>query len=101
MDFLISLIFSNPYIPWILLAVGLFVAYNKLATRLSIRAPASGGSVNDLVGKMLGPRFAERKFKKEVEAYKKEANYLAAGKLLEDHGDLAEAVEAYLSLIHI
>jgi len=97
MDFLISLIFSNPYIPWILLAVGLFVAYNKLATRLSIRAPASGGSVNDLVGKMLGPRFAERKFKKEVEAYKKEANYLAAGKLLEDHGDLAEAVEAYTS----
>jgi eukaryotic-like serine/threonine-protein kinase len=97
MDTLISLVFSNPYIPWILLAVGLFVAYNKLAARLSIRAPASGGSVNDLVGKMLGPRFAERKFKKEVEAYKKEANYLAAGKLLEDHGDLAEAVEAYTS----
>jgi tetratricopeptide (TPR) repeat protein len=95
MDFLISLIFSNPLIPWILLAVAVFVAYNKLAPRLSIRAPTAGGSVNDLVGKMLGPRFAERKLKKEVEAYKKEANYLAAGKLLEDHGDLAEAVEAY------
>jgi eukaryotic-like serine/threonine-protein kinase len=97
MDFLISLIFSNPYIPWILLAVGLFVAYNKLAPRLSIRAPVGGGGVNELVGKMLGPRFAERKFKKEVEAYKKGANYLAAGKLLEDHGDLAEAVDAYTS----
>ena len=49
----------------------------------------------DLMGKMLGPRFADRRFKKEVEAFKKEANYLAAGKLLEDHGDLTEAVEAY------
>jgi tetratricopeptide (TPR) repeat protein len=95
MDTLISLVFSNPYIPWILLAVGLFVAYNKLAPRLSIRAPAGAGT--DLMGKMLGPRFAERKLKKEVEAYKKEANYLAAGKLLEDHGDLAAAVEAYTS----
>ena len=97
MDFLISLVFSNPYVPWIVLAGGLFFAYNKLAPRLSMRAPAGGGAVDDLVGKMLGPRFAERKFKKEVESYKKEANYLAAGKLLEDHGDLAEAVEAYTS----
>lgn len=96
MDFLISLIFSNPYIPWILLGVGALVAYNKLAARMSISAPA-GGQVNDIVGKMLGPRFAEHKFKKEVEAFKKEANWLAAGKLLEDHGDLVEAVEAYTS----
>ena len=64
---------------------------------MSIRAPAGGQSVNDIVGRMLGPRFAERKLKKEVEAYKKAANYLAAGKLLEDHGDLVEAVEAYTS----
>jgi serine/threonine-protein kinase len=97
MDFLISLIFSNPYIPWVLLAAAVVVAYNKLAPRLSIRAPGGGASVNDMVGKVLGPRFAERKFKKAVEACKKEANYLAAGKLLEDHGDLAEAVEAYTS----
>jgi tetratricopeptide (TPR) repeat protein len=97
MDTLISLIFSNPYIPWILLAAGLIFAYNKLAPRLSIRAPASSGSVNDLMGKMLGPRFAEMKLKKQVEALKKEANFLAAGKMLEDHGDLAEAVEAYTS----
>jgi tetratricopeptide (TPR) repeat protein len=95
MDFLISLIFSNPYIPWILLAVGLLVAYNKLAPRMSIKNPAGGVSVDEVMGKVLGPRFAERKLRKEVEGYKKEANYLAAGKLLEDHGDLAEAVEAY------
>jgi len=79
MDFLISLIFSNPYIPWILLGAAVLVAYNKLAPRMSIRAPAGGQSVNDIVGRMLGPRFAERKLKKEVEAYKKAANYLAAG----------------------
>ncbi len=96
MDFLISLIFSNPYIPWILLGAAVLVAYNKLAPRMSVRAPV-GGQVNDIVGRMLGPRFAERKLKKEVEAFKKEANWLAAGKLLEDHGDLVEAVEAYTS----
>src|SRR5687768_8604153 len=97
MDFLISLIFSNPYIPWILLAVVLFTAYQKIAPRLSIRVPGADLSANDWMGKALGPRFAERKFKKEVERYLKEANYLAAGKTLEDHGDLAEAVEAYTS----
>ena len=97
MDFLISLVFSNPYIPWILLALAVFFVYQKVAARLSVRAPAGGVSVNDWMERVLGPRFAERKLQKEVERYKKEANYLAAGKLLEDHGDLAEAVEAYSS----
>src|SRR5688572_11738556 len=97
MDFLISLVFSNPYMPWILLALVVFVAYQKLAPRMPIRGPAADLSANALMGKMLGPRYAERQFKKEVERYLKEANYLAAGKALEDHGDLAEAVEAYTS----
>jgi len=97
MDFLISLVFSNPYIPWILLAVILFAAYQKLAPRMSVRVPGASFSVDDLMGRMLGPRYAERKLHKEVQRYKKEANWLAAGKVLEDHGDLAEAVDAYTS----
>ena len=97
MDFLISLVFSNPYMPWIVLAAAAFFVYQKFAPRLSVRAPGASFSLDDLMGRMLGPRFAERKIQKEVQRYKKSANWLAAGKVLEDHGDLAEAVEAYTS----
>jgi tetratricopeptide (TPR) repeat protein len=95
MDFLISLVFSNPYIPWILAALVLITVYQKVAPRLRVKTPASDLSVDGLMGKMLGPRFAEHKVRKQVGRFMKEANYLAAGKLLEDHGELPEAVEAY------
>ena len=97
MDFLISLVFSNPYIPWILAAVVLLVVYQKVAPRLKVRGPGGDLSVDGVMGKVLGPRFAEHKLRKQVDRYMKQANYLAAGKLLEDRGDLAEAVEAYTS----
>ena len=99
MDFLISLIFSNPYIPWILLAaMSPGRRTRSWRPRLSVRVPGSTVSA----GRRHRPGRWDRvtpsaSSRRRSSSYKKEANYLAAGKVLEDHGDLAEAVEAYTS----
>jgi serine/threonine-protein kinase len=93
MDLLFGLL-DSPYVPWVLgLAVAL-VGYRFLADKVRIRAP--GVSREDLVSRLLGPRWAGRKVEREVARLKKQANYLGAGKLLEEQGRLAEAAEAYL-----
>jgi tetratricopeptide (TPR) repeat protein len=92
MDFL----FANPYVPWLIGLVALLVFYQKVAPRLRIRVPGGGMSADDLLGKVLGSRYAEAKVDKQVAKLKKQDNFLAAGKLLEDHEKLAEAAECYL-----
>jgi tetratricopeptide (TPR) repeat protein len=95
MGFLFGLL-DNPYVPWILGLGALFVAYRFLADRVRVRIPGASLSREDLLSKILGKGFAEKKLAREVARLKKQDNHLAAGKLLEDAGRLAEAAEAYL-----
>jgi serine/threonine-protein kinase len=96
MDFLFSLLFSNPYVPWVVGALAFLFVYRKLAPHISVRVPGGGFAVEDLAGKFLGSRYADAKVDKAVDQYKKQGHYLAAGKLLEDSNRLAEAVDAYV-----
>ncbi|HSD66623.1 MAG TPA: hypothetical protein VLF95_07970, partial [Vicinamibacteria bacterium] len=95
MGFLFSL-FDNPYVPWIVGLVALFVAYRFLADRVRLRVPGGSLSREDVLSKVLGSGFTEKKLAREVARLKKQDNHLAAGKLLEDAGRLAEAADTYL-----
>jgi len=94
MDFLFGLLDSSLF-PWVLGVVVALVGYKFLSERVTIRAP---GGVNreDLISRLLGPGWAKKKVEREVARLRKQANYLGAGKLLEEQGRLAEAAEAYL-----
>jgi tetratricopeptide (TPR) repeat protein len=96
MGFLIDLLFSNVYVPWVLGILVLVVAYQKLGPLLRVRVPGGGLSSDELVGKLLGPGWAKAKVERQVARLKKDGNFLAAGKTLEDHDRLQEAAEAYL-----
>ena len=85
-----------PYIPWILGLIAVVVAYQKLSPKLRVRVPGTGISKEDVVGKILGPRYAEAKLQKTIEKFKKQGNWLAAGKMLEDNEHLEAAAETYL-----
>ena len=92
MDFL----FSNPYVVWVLVLVALFFLYQRLAPRLTIRAPALNANPTQIIDKLLGASWAERKLQKAIEREKKRGNYLGAGKLLEDAGRPALAADLYI-----
>jgi serine/threonine-protein kinase len=94
MDFLFGLLDSSLF-PWVLGVVAALVGYKFLSERVKIRAPA-GVNREDLTSRLLGPGWAKKKVEREVARLKKQANYLGAGKLLEEQGRLAEAAEAYL-----
>jgi serine/threonine-protein kinase len=95
MGFLFSLL-DNPYVPWLVGLVALFFGYRFLADRVRIRVPGAGLSKQDVLAKVLGSGFSEKKLAREVARLRKQDNHLAAGKLLEDAGRLAEAAEVYL-----
>jgi tetratricopeptide (TPR) repeat protein len=61
-----------------------------------VRVPGVSVSREDLLSKVLGSGFSDKKLAREVSRLKKQDNHLAAGKLLEDAGRLAEAAETYL-----
>lgn len=94
MDFLFGLLDSS-VVPWVLGLLAAAVGYKFLSERVKIRAPV-GVNREDLVSRLLGPGWARKKLEREVARLKKQANYLGAGKLLEEQGRLAEAAEAYL-----
>ena len=85
MGFLFVLL-DNPYVPWVVGLGALFLAYRFLADACASASPASPSGREDLLSRILGPRFAEKKLEREVARLKKQDNYLAAGKLLEDVG---------------
>ena len=90
MDFL----FSSPIVPWV---IGLGVAYfgwNALAPRLNIRVPVL--SAESLKASVMGSRYASDKLDKQAAVAKKAGNFLAAGRILEEAGQLQEAVDTYL-----
>ena len=85
MGFLFDLL-DNPYVPWV---VGLVRPVPRLPLPRGPPAPPRARrrpAGEDLVSRVLGPRFAEKKLEREVARLKKQDNYLAAGKLLEDVG---------------
>jgi serine/threonine-protein kinase len=86
---------DSPYVPWVIGLVAVLLGYRFLADRLRLRLPGVPTG-EDLLSRVLGPRFAEKKVEREVARLKKQDNHLAAGKLLEDSGRLADAAEAYL-----
>lgn len=92
MDF----IFSIPFLPHILVAIALFVVYQQVAPRLRVRGPSQGSGMEDFLGKVLGSSYKEGKLNRQIAAYRKDGHVLAAGRLLEDNGRLAEAADAYL-----
>ena len=96
MDLLFDLLFNNPYVPWVLGAVVLLVLYRKFGDRLKIRVPSANVTTDDVLGKVLGPRYGEAKLEKAIGKLKKQENWLAAGKMLEDADRPAEAAEAYV-----
>jgi len=95
MGFLFGLL-DNPYVPWVVGLGALLLAYRFLGDRVRVRVPGAPVSREDLLTRVLGKGFAAKKLDREVERLKKQDNHLAAGKLLEDAGRLAEAADAYL-----
>src|SRR5262245_56495343 len=96
MDWLFSLLFSNQYVLLLLGAVAVLLLYRWVAPMIRIRSPAADMSFSQLASKFLPRSFEEGKLMREVARYRKDANFLAAGKLLEDNLKLPEAAEAYL-----
>jgi tetratricopeptide (TPR) repeat protein len=91
---MVDLLYS--YLPWIVLVGGLIFAYQKFSHRLKIRVPGGGMTSDDVLGRVLGPGYAQAKLDKAIRKLKKQENWLAAGKLLEDADRVAEAAEVYL-----
>jgi tetratricopeptide (TPR) repeat protein len=96
MGFLFDLLLNNPYVPWVIGIVAVIVAYQKLGPLLKVRVPGGGLSKDEFLGKLLGPGWAKAKVEREVARLKKQGNFLAAGKALEDADRLQEAADAYL-----
>lgn len=88
---------DNPLVPWLVGLVVLLIAYRAIAPRVRIRVPGIGLSGEALLARLLGPGFAARKLASQVARLKKQANYLGAGKMLEDAGKMTEAAETYLA----
>jgi tetratricopeptide (TPR) repeat protein len=93
---LLSSLLDSPYVPWVVGVVVVVAAYRFLADRVRIRVPGVPVTREDILSRVLGSGFSQKKLAREVERLKKQQNHLAAGKLLEDAGRLAEAAEIYL-----
>jgi len=94
MDFVFGLLFSNPYVPWLVGLVIVYILYRRFAPSFSVRGPSV--SKDQVLGKVLGSSYTEGKFQKQIKRYKQEGSYLAAGRLLEENQRFPEAVEVYL-----
>jgi tetratricopeptide (TPR) repeat protein len=94
MDFVFGLLFSNPWVPWLVVAVVALFLYKRFAYRVTLRGPSMDRDA--MLGRFLGSGYTEAKLQKQVKRYKQERNFLAAGRLLEEGDRFAEAVEVYL-----
>jgi hypothetical protein len=75
MDYL----FSIPYLPQILVVLAVFFAYQWIAPRLRVRTPGGAGSMDDVLGKVLGSSYREGKLNRQIASYRKQGHSLAAG----------------------
>jgi len=96
MDFVFVFLFSNPYVPWILGLVIVYVIYKKVLPRLSLGVRGPTVDKDALLGKVLGSSYTEARLQKQVKRYRSAGNFLAAGRLLEENQRYTEAVDAYL-----
>jgi tetratricopeptide (TPR) repeat protein len=94
MDFVFGLLFSNPYVPWLVGLVILFFLYRRFAPSVSVRGPSVNRDA--VLGKFLGSGYTAAKLQKQVKRLKQDGSYLAAGRLLEENQLFPEAIEAYL-----
>jgi tetratricopeptide (TPR) repeat protein len=95
MGFLYGLL-NNPLVPWAVGLVVLLFAYRYVAARVKIRVPGSALTLDGLLGHLLGPGWNQRKVDSQIARLKRQQNHLAAGRLLEESGKLAQAAETYL-----
>jgi tetratricopeptide (TPR) repeat protein len=94
---LIAELLSNQFVMIALGLVVLFVLYQKFAPMVKLPGMSKGAFTTEaMLGKLLGPRYAEAKVLRQVEREKKLGNVLAAGKLLEDAGKNQQAIDVYL-----
>jgi eukaryotic-like serine/threonine-protein kinase len=94
MDNLISELFENTYIHIGLGLVLAYFLYTKVLSGMRVKGP-SGFTMDDILGRLLGSRYAEAKVERAVAREKKRGSFLAAGRLYEDAEKLPQAVEAY------
>ncbi|MGE5126063.1 MAG: protein kinase domain-containing protein [Betaproteobacteria bacterium] len=95
MEFLFGLL-DNPLVLGAGGVVALLILYRFVANRVRVRVPATSLTTEGLAERVLGSRWTQKKLAREVARLKKQGNYLAAGKLLEDSGQNVAAAEAYL-----
>ncbi len=94
MDYLISELFENTYVHIGLGLILVYVLYAKVLSGVRVKGP-SGFAMDDILGRLLGARYAEAKMDRAVAREKKRGSFLAAGRLYEDAEKLPQAVEAY------
>jgi tetratricopeptide (TPR) repeat protein len=94
MDFVVGLFFANPYVPWLVGLVVVWLLYRRFAPRVSVRGPSMDKDA--VLGKVLGSGYTEARLQKQIKRLKQDGSYLAAGRLLEDNQRFPEAVEVYL-----
>jgi serine/threonine protein kinase len=99
MDYILPEIYrllSHRYAFWVLLVVGLLIAYKFLGRfNLSVRMPGRAITMDEVLAKVLGARYREGKIETAVWREKKKGNLLGAGRLYEDAGKLDKAIELY------
>jgi tetratricopeptide (TPR) repeat protein len=95
MDFLFDLVLNNPYVPYLVGALVVLGAYRWLAARLHLRVGTGGFDLQALLSRLLGQGYAARVLDGKVARLRKAGDFLAAGRLLEEHGRSGQAVEAY------
>jgi tetratricopeptide (TPR) repeat protein len=96
MSLIFDFLFSNPYVPWLLGLIALFFVYRKFAPMVRFRVPGIGMSGGEMLNKVLGSGYQKGQVSRQASKLRKSGNYLAAGKLLEESGDVGQAVEAYI-----
>ncbi len=95
MEFLFSL-FDNTYVLVGLGLLALFVVYQKFAPSVRFRLPGVGVTPEEVLEKLVGPRFRDAKLARTVAREKKLGNFLAAGRIYEDAGQDQQAVDAFV-----
>src|SRR5512141_40967 len=95
MEFLFGLL-DNPLVLGAAGILALLIVYRFVADRVRVRVRGPALTADGVANRLSGGRWGEKKLGREIARLKKQGNHLAAGKLLEDAGQLPAAAEAYL-----